>query len=131
MKTQIEKKLPAKGDRMEETEKLIKIASESLQEEKDMSDFMDMKYEEALKKFLKNNPGKTEQDFIDEAIIRIPMESGGKILDFAKYAKSKDPKIKKLSLAELFTTGKTLAELTPQERETVNTLLKLTFGKKD
>ena len=131
MKTQIEKKLPAKGDRMEETEKLIKIASESLQEEKDMSDFMDMKYEEALKKFLKNNPGKTEQDFIDEAIIRIPMESGGKIIDFAKYAKSKDPKIKKLSLAELFTPGKTLAELTPQERETVYTLLKLTFGKKD
>ena len=130
MKTQIEKKLPAKGDRMEETEKLIKIASESLQEEKDMSDFMDMKYEEALKKFLKNNPGKTEQDFLD-AIIRIPMESGGKIIDFAKYAKSKDPKIKKLSLAELFTPGKTLAELTPQERETVNTLLKLTFGKKD
>ena len=115
---------------MEETEKLIKIASESL-EEKDMSDFMDMKYEEALKKYLKNNPGKTEQDFIDEAIIRIPMESGGKIIDFAKYAKSKDPKIKKLSLAELFTPGKTLAELTPQERETVNTLLKLTFGKKD
>jgi hypothetical protein len=34
-------------------------------------------------------------------------------------------------LAELFTPGKTLAELTPQERETVNTLLKLTFGKKD
>ena len=72
MKTQIEKSF-LQGDRMEETEKLIKIASESLQEEKDMSDFMDMKYEEALKKFLKNNPGKTEQDFIDEAIIRIPM----------------------------------------------------------
>ena len=44
MKTQIEKKLPAKQDRMEETEKLIKLASESLAEEKDMSDFMDMKY---------------------------------------------------------------------------------------
>ena len=97
MKTQIEKKLPAKGDRMEETEKLIKIASESLQEEKDMSDFMDMKYEEALKKFLKNNPGKTEQDFIDEAIIRIPMESGGKILDFAKYAKTFENFGKKVS----------------------------------
>ena len=55
MKTQIEKKLPAKGDRMEETEKLIKLASESLAEEKDMSDFMDMKYEMALEKYLKNN----------------------------------------------------------------------------
>ncbi len=33
MKTQIEKKLPAKQDRMEETEKLIKLASESLAEE--------------------------------------------------------------------------------------------------
>ena len=78
MKTQIEKKLPAKQDRMEETEKLIKLASESLAEEKDMSDFMDMKYEMALEKYLKNNPGKTEQDFIDEVIIRIPMESGVK-----------------------------------------------------
>ena len=53
MKTQIEKKLPAKQDRMEETEKLIKLASETLAEEKDMSDFMDMKYEMALEKYLK------------------------------------------------------------------------------
>ena len=70
MKTQIEKKLPAKQDRMEETEKLIKLASESLQEEKDMSDFMDMKYEMALEKYLKNNPGKTEQDFL--VVLQLP-----------------------------------------------------------
>ena len=55
----------------------------------------------------------------------------GKIIDFAKYAKAKIQKLKNFHLAELFTPGKTLAELTPQERETVNTLLKLTFGKKD
>ena len=47
------------------------------------------------------------------------------------YLLSINKNLKKLSLAELFTPGKTLAELTPQERETVNTLLKLTFGKKD
>ena len=48
-------------------------------------------------------------------------------MDFAKYAKARS-KNKKLSL-QIFTQEK-LAELTPQERETVNTLLKLTFGKK-
>ena len=39
MKTQVEKKLPAKQESMEETEKLIKLASESLAEEKDRTRF--------------------------------------------------------------------------------------------
>ena len=38
------------------------------------------------------------------------MESGGKVIDFAKYAKSKDLKIKGISLASLFTPGKALSE---------------------
>ena len=59
------------------------------------------------------------------------MESGGKIIDFAKYAKEKDPKIKKISLASLFTPGKALSELTEAERDTVNNLLRMTFGRKD
>tara|TARA_R100000008_G_C3547149_1_gene148214 strand:- start:20 stop:412 length:393 start_codon:yes stop_codon:yes gene_type:complete len=127
--TNIEKRLEAKGD-LSEKEKLIKLASESAVEEKELSDFMDMKYQMALEKYLENNPGKTEKDFQKE-IIRIPLESGGKVIDFAKYAKSKDPKIKKIDLASLFTPGKTLESLTPSEREAVNNLLKLTLGKKD
>ena len=127
--TNIEKRLEPKGD-LSEKEKLIKLASESAVEEKELSDFMDMKYQIALEKFLENNPGKTEKDFQQE-IIRIPLESGGKVIDFAKYRKSKDPKIKEIDLASLFTPGKTLASLTESEREAVNNLLKLTLGKKD
>ena len=127
--TNIEKRLEAKGD-LSEKEKLIKLASESASEEKELSDFMDMKYQMALEKYLENNPGKTEKDFQLE-IIRIPIENGGKVIDFAKYRKSKDPKIKEIDLASLFTPGKTLASLTESEREAVNNLLKLTLGKKD
>ena len=91
---------------------------------------MDMKYQIALEKYLENNPGKTEKDF-QEAIIRFPMQSGGKIINFSDYAKSKDPKIKEIDLASLFTPGKTLASLTDEERKAVNNLLKLTLGKND
>lgn len=125
---QIDKTLNARGD-LSEKEKLDRLASESLQDEKFMSDFMDMEYGKALDKFLQNNPDKTEDDFIK--LFRIPMENGGKVLDFAKYAKGKDPKIKKISLASLFTPGKALSELTESERDAVNNLLKMTFGRKD
>ena len=127
--TNIEKRLESKGD-LSERENLIRLASESAAEEKDLSDFMDMKYQMALEKFLENNPGKTEKDF-QQAIIRIPLESGGKVIDFAKYRKSKDPKIKEIDLASLFTPGKTLASLTSEERDKVNLLLRMTLGKKD
>ena len=125
----VEKELPGRGD-LSERENLLKLASESAAEEKSMSDFMDTKYQIALEKYLENNPGKTEKDF-QEAIIRIPMQSGGKIINFSDYAKSKDPKIKEIDLASLFTPGKTLASLTDEERKAVNNLLKLTLGKND
>ena len=125
---QIDKALNARGD-LSETKKLDRLASENLKDEKFMSDFLDMKYEKARDKFLQNNPDKTEDDFIK--LLRVPMESGGRVIDFAKYAKIKDPKIKKISLASLFTPGKALSELTESERDVVNNLLKMTFGKKD
>jgi len=124
------KKFPSKGDGSEK-EEIKKFASETLQEEKDMSDFMDMKYENALKKFLENNPGKTEEDFINEVIRRVPLRDGSKIIDFAKYRRTKNPKIKELRLSDVFTPETTLAELDDNQRATLNTLLRLTFGKKD
>jgi len=87
---------------------------------------MDMKYGEALDKFLESNPGKTEDDFIK--LIRMPMEAGGKVIKFSDYKK---PQVKELDLASLFTPGKTLAELTESERAAVSNLLKMTFGRKD
>ena len=128
----ITKALEGKGT-LEEKDYLKKLenlmASETAAEEKGLSEFMDMKYEEALREFLKNNPDKSEKDF-QNAIIRIPMNSGGKVIDFAKYAKVEDSKVKELDLASLFTPGKTLTSLSKSERAAVNDLLKLTFGKK-
>jgi len=128
MKNNIENKLPAKGD-LAETEQLMKLASESAAEEKALSDFMDMKYQEAKDKYLENNPGKTEEDYIN-SIRTIKLGSGGKVIKFSDY---KDPikKVKEIDLAGLFTPGKTLASLTDDERDVVNKLLKMTLGKKD
>lgn len=131
MKTQMDKILPATQENLKEKEALIKLASETAAEEKDMSDFMDMKYEMALERYLKNNPGKTEEDFINEVIRRVPLRDGSKIIDFAKYRKTKNPKVKELRLSDLFTPETTLAELDENQRATLNTLLRLTFGKKD
>ena len=87
----IEKEMPGKGD-LSEKEQLIKLASESAAEEKELSDFMDMKYQMALEKYLKENPGKTEEDYIN-AIRRISLNSGGKVVDLNKYRKDKEVKI--------------------------------------
>jgi hypothetical protein len=129
MKNSIEKEMPGKGD-LSEKEQLMKLASESAAEEKELSDFMDMKYQMALEKYLKENPGKTEEDYIN-AIRRISLNSGGKVVDLNKYRKDKEVKIKELDLASMFTPDRTLSSLSDKERDAVNTLLKLTFGKKD
>jgi activator of 2-hydroxyglutaryl-CoA dehydratase len=49
-------------------DKLIKLASETDIEEKEMQLLQDMKYEEGLKQYLKMNPNKTEEDYQIEVI---------------------------------------------------------------
>lgn len=49
-------------------DKLIKLASETDTEEKEMQLLQDMKYEEELKQYLKMNPNKTEEDYQIEVI---------------------------------------------------------------
>ena len=125
-----DKALEGRGN-LTEKEYLRKLenltASESAAEEKALSDFMDMKYQEAKDKYLENNPGKTEEDYIN-SIRTIKLGSGGKVIKFSDY---KDPikKVKEIDLAGLFTPGKTLASLTDDERDVVNKLLKMTLGK--
>jgi|TARA_R110000803_G_scaffold191484_1_gene254156 hypothetical protein len=125
-----DKALEGRGN-LTEKEYLKKLenltASESAAEEKSLSDFMDMKYEMALEKYLENNPGKSEEDF-QNSIRTIKLGSGGKVIKFSDY---KDPikKVKEIDLAGLFTPGKTLSSLTDDEREAVNKLLKMTLGK--
>ena len=127
-KNNTDKVMPGSGD-LSEKKELDRIASETLSEELNLQEFMDMEYGEALLKFLESNPGKTEDDYIE--ILRIPMESGGKVIDFAAAAKARESKVKQLSLGSLFTPGKLVSELTEAERDKVNLLLKMTFGKKD
>ena len=127
----VEKEMPGRGD-LSEKEKLKQLASESAAEEKELSDFLDMKFLQSLQEFLKNNPDKTEEDFIN-AIRRIQMSSGGKVIDFSKYKKDNDwhKGIRKLDLSSLLGGDKTLSSLTESEREAVNNLLRLTLGGKD
>jgi hypothetical protein len=127
VKNNVEKGLPSFGD-LKEKDKLIKLAAETAAEELGMQEFMDMKYEEQLRLFLKNNPDKTEDDFKAE-IIRLSLSSGGKVISFSDYAKSKDPKIKKINLADYFEFGRTVASLSDDEKEVVNKLLKMSLGK--
>ena len=81
---------------------------------------------------------KSGQSFIDwlqskpsEYFQRIKLGSGGKVIQFSDYFKSKEPKIKELDLASHFKFGKTVASLTDAEREVVNKLLRMSLGKKD
>ena len=126
-KNNVEKELPAKGD-LSEREQLIKLASETAAEEMGMQEFMNMKYEEQLREFLKNNPGATEDDY-KEMIIRLSLKDGGDVVDLSKYRKMKEPvEVKKIDLASLFTPGKTLSSLTEKEKDVVNQLLRMTLG---
>jgi len=80
------------------------------------------------------SPGESLIDWLKskdtEYFKRIELKDGGNVYFISDYLKSKEkPKIKELDLASMFTPGKTLSSLTEAEREAVNNLLKLTFGK--
>ena len=79
--------------------------------------------------------GQTFMDWLnskpDEYFKRIELSDGGKVVDFLKRRKSKDLKPKQIDLTSLFTPSNTLVSLNEHDREVVNRLLKLTFGKGD
>lgn len=109
----------------------VKVASEPAADEKDISDYMELQYYEALKNFQKNNPGATEDDF-KESLRRLSLDSGGKVIDFSKYKKDDDwykSKVRKLDLGSIFGPDRTLASLSDSEKEVVQKLLRMTLGK--
>jgi hypothetical protein len=57
---------------------------------------------------------------------RARLEGGGKVIKFSDYKK---PRIKELDLASYFKAGMAVANLTPDERDLVNDLLRRTLGK--
>ena len=115
----------------------------------DMSDFIKVadaeKYEfDALNEKLEllreawmeqREPGETYDSWFKrtprDEIIRLTLKNGGKVIDFSKYAKSKEPKVKTIDIGQYFDLGRTLSSLSKSERETLNWLLNKSFGGKD
>ena len=68
----------------------------------------------------------------DDYFIRIELGSGGKVIPFSDYFKTKEPaRVKEINLADHFKFGKTVASLTEAEKEVVNNLLRMSLGKED
>ena len=110
----VSKRLQGKGDLSEKAE-LLKLADaeqERFEFEMDLIQTLREKFNEERKEnetfsdWLKSKP--------DDYLRRISLDKGGKVINFADYAKMKEPKIKKLDLASLFADhAKTMASLTP------------------
>ena len=66
-----------------------------------------------------------------DEIIRLTLAGGGKVIDFSKFRKSKEPKIKTIDIGQYFDLGRTLSSLSTSERETLNWLLNKSFGGKE
>ena len=60
---------------------------------------------------------------------RIIKKDGGKVVDFAKYAKSKEPKIKTIDIGKYFDLGRRLSSLSQSERDTLKWILNKSFKK--
>ena len=101
------RKDPDAGLGIELLQNIKKLRDEIDPEEKDLNKFLDKLSDEQLKRLL--------------------LKDGGKVIDFLKFAKSKEPRVKKIDLASQFTPGKTLASLTDSERDLVNDLLRRTL----
>ena len=67
-----------------------------------------------------------------EDILKLSMKDGGKVIDLSAYRKMKEPpKVKPISLSDIFDLNRTVSSLSPSERETLNWVLSQTFYKKD
>jgi len=64
-----------------------------------------------------------------EEIIRINLESGGKVIKFSDYKKPTE--VKKINLGEFFDLNKTLSSLSKSERSTLSWLLNKSLNPKD
>ena len=64
-----------------------------------------------------------------EEIIRINLESGGKVIKFSDYHKPKE--VKKINLSDYFDLGRTLSSLSRSERDTLKWLLNKSLYPKD
>jgi hypothetical protein len=63
--------------------------------------------------------------------LRQSLGDGGKVVDFAKYRKSKEPKIQTIDIGKYLDLGRTLSSLNQSERDTLKWILNKSLYKKD
>ena len=131
--TNIEKRLEGKSDGSTAKE-LMKLAKN----EEDIifdieSDIVDILTQEHRREA----PDMNFLDWLDTKpksyFIKLPLglSKGGTVISISDYLKHKEkPKIKRISLDSV-APGKAIADLTDAEREVVNRLLRMTFGRDD
>mgnify|MGYP001425011742 FL=1 len=104
--------------------------------EKIEADALNELFEAIQEKFKdERKPGETFDSWLNrtpqEELIKISLANGGKVIDFSKYAKSKEPKVKEIKLSDYFDLGRSVASLNDSERETLKWLLNKTLYPKD
>lgn len=108
-----------------------RLASSSEGMELELMEAINRAYDKAVEGGFKGS----KEDWINttpvEELKRIEIRNGGKVIDFAKYAKSRNPKVKRISLSDVFDLNRTLSSLSKSERETLDWVLNKTFYKKD
>jgi len=124
----IDKKLEAFGNNVE-TKRLADLEKEMFDVEQNLADTLKELFEKEKK------PGQSLIDWMKskptDYFKRIQLSGGGKVINFADYAKGKDAesKVRKLDIASHFTPGKTLSSLTEAEKDVVNNLLRMSLDK--
>ena len=124
----IDKKLEAIGN-LEETKRLADLEKEMFDVEQNLADTLKELFEKEKK------PGQSLIDWMKSKptnyFKRIQLSGGGKVINFADYAKGKDAdsKVRQLDIASHFKLGKTLSSLTEAEKDVVNNLLRMSLDK--
>ena len=121
----IDKKLEAFGNNVE-TKRLADLEKEMFDVEQNLADTLKELFEKEKK------PGQSLIDWMKskptDYFKRIQLSGGGKVINYADYAKSK---VRKLDIASHFKLGKTLSSLTDAEKDVVNNLIRMSLGKKE
>jgi len=86
-------------------------------------------FEAIQKKFLEQKkPGESFNSWLNrtdvEELRRIELKDGSKVIDFAEYSKLKNPKIKKIDLAQ-GDFDKKVSDLTSKDKDLIRQLLKM------
>ena len=117
------------GQRNLKDEKIIKLASgAALDEAIDAKQFMHEIYVKEIEAGNISNSTSYDEWILS---LRESLGGGGKVVDFTKYAKSKEPKVKSIDIGKYLDLGRTLSSLNQSERDILKWVLNRSLYKKD